>query len=404
MERRHHRERVIGIRYPAWSSYGPGMMKGAVDYMDHAKNWRLVTENNSAGELEAIKIDENWEGDGLILFRATEAELRSFKKRGIAVVLTSSEGPDGGYPRVLPDNEAAGRAAALHLIELKLSRFAFIGRSETIYQEEQFASGSRTYSKQRLAGYRSQLEDYSFTPHFHFLKGQPLWEPDSWRKIQAETMAFLKTLPEPCGLFVADDSLGAVVIRAAQALQIKVPQKLAVIGYGDDPVFCYAARPSMSSIAHPAKNIGFHAAELLDRQLAGENLDNLIQALPIKGVVPRASSDILAIQDPLIRDLVMWIRRRAPFDSIRVTELVERCPFSLTTLKERFAKELGCSPKQEIKRIRLAHLKHVIETTQLEFPKIAANMKFSSTRELIRFFTSETGTHPTQHRLDAKEK
>ncbi|HCL97049.1 MAG TPA: hypothetical protein DHW77_04730 [Verrucomicrobiales bacterium] len=59
--------------------------------------------------MEKVEITTGWQGDGLILYRATEQELADFKKRGIAVVLLSTEGSDAGYPRVLPDNATERR-------------------------------------------------------------------------------------------------------------------------------------------------------------------------------------------------------------------------------------------------------------------------------------------------------
>src|SRR5688572_6492295 len=100
--------KIVGVRFPQWSAVGPGTVGGVVDFMRGHEAWRLITENDSFGEMEAVKIDEHWRGDGLVLFRATERELASFRERGTAVVLTSTEGPDLGYPRVVPDNAEIG--------------------------------------------------------------------------------------------------------------------------------------------------------------------------------------------------------------------------------------------------------------------------------------------------------
>lgn len=106
----------VGSRYPQWSSFGPEVLGGIADFMRKHETYRLSTENNSYGEMESVKIDADWQGQGVILFRATEEELVSFRQRGIAVVLTSTEGPELGYPPVVPDNAAIGRSAARHLL------------------------------------------------------------------------------------------------------------------------------------------------------------------------------------------------------------------------------------------------------------------------------------------------
>ncbi|MCW1924812.1 HAD-IA family hydrolase [Luteolibacter arcticus] len=389
---------LVGVRFPQWSAVGPGTIGGVVDFMRGHESWRLITENDSFGEMEAVKIDKDWRGDGLILFRATERELASYRERGMAVVLTSTEGPDLGYPRVVPDNPEIGRLAARHLIECQLAHFAFLARGETFYREEQFAPGLRVYARQRLKGFRAGLLEYQHEPVVHYLRGRPLWESHGWREVQTEVMAFLESLPQPSGLFVADDSLAAVVLRAADMLGRQVPEQLAVIGYGDDPNYCFATFPALSSIEHPAREIGRQAAELLRRQMVGETVEPGARIVPVGRVVPRESSDMLAITDPEIRELVRHIRLRAPHEAVRVAELADLTSLSMTTIKERFAAALGHGPKEEIQRVRVRHLKHLLGDPSLTLAEIARRMQFGSAHELSRFFLAETGQRPSDFR------
>lgn len=390
--------RSVAIRHPVWSSYGPQIMAGIVDFMREREPWRLATENDSYGEMEAVKIDREWRGDGLVLFRATEDELAEFRRRGQAVVLTSTEGPDLGFPRVVPDNQQTGRLAAEHLIECAVPHFAFLARGETFYREEQFAPGLRRYARERLGGFRAKLAEYAIEPTVHYLKGRPLWKEQTWREVETEVMAFLDLLPRPCGLFVVDDSLGAVVLRAADRLGIRVPGELAVIGFGDDPGYCFATFPALSSIAYPGREIGRQAAAMLWEQMNGGAPAPARTEVPVQTVAARESSDTLAIEDAEIRDLVRFIRRRAPHEALRVAELADRTPLSMTTIKARFAAVLGHGPKQEIQRVRIRHLKHLLLDHRLSLAEIARLMQFGTAHELSRFFLSETGQRPSDFR------
>lgn len=373
-------------------------MAGVVDFMREHEPWRLATENDSYGEMEAVKIDSNWRGDGLILFRATEEELEEFRRRGQAVVLTSTEGPDLGFPRVVPDNPMIGRMAAEHLIECSMPRFAFLARGETFYREAQFAPGLRRYARERLGGFRSKLAEYVMEPTVHYLKGRPLWKAQTWREVETEVMAFLDLLPKPCGVFVADDSLGAVALRAADRLGLRVPGDLAVIGFGDDPSYCFSTFPSLSSIAYPGRAIGKTAAELLWRQMNGEVISSSRTEIAVETLLTRESSDTLAIADPEIRELVRYIRRSAPHEALRVSELADRSELSMTTIKARFAALLGHGPKQEIQRVRLGHLYHLLNDPKLSLAEISRRMQFGSGHELSRFFLTETGLRPSDYR------
>ncbi len=371
------------------------MLAGIADFIRGHEPWKLVTENDSFGEMEAVEIGADWHGDGLILFRATEKELRNFRDRGTAVVLTSTEGPDLGFPRLVPDNARIGELAAEHLVECAVPHFAYLARGETLYREPLHASGVRLYARERLAGFRRRLGDFSREPRVHYLKGRPLWKPQAWRLVETEVAAFLDTLPQGCGLFVVDDALGAVVLRAADRIGRRVPEDLAVIAFGDDPAYCFANFPALSTIAYPAREFGRVAAELLWRQMEGGSAAAAARTeLPPGPVVARESSDTLAIPDPEIRDLVRHIRLAAPHDPLRVAELAERSRLSLTTIKARFTTFLGHGPKQEIQRVRLAHLKNLLADPELSLATIAARMGFGSPHELSRFFLAGTGQRP----------
>ncbi|WP_367872316.1 HAD-IA family hydrolase [Luteolibacter sp. Populi] len=390
--------RSVAIRHPVWSSSGPQVTAGVVDFMRGDESWRLVTENRSYGEMEAVQIDQDWHGDGLILFRASEEELAAYRRRGQAVVLLSTEGPDAGYPRVVPDNARIGALAAEHLIECAVPHFAFLARGETFYREAQFASGLRRYARERLAGFRAKLGEYALEPAVHYLKGRPLWKAQTWREVETEVMAFLDQLPKPCGLFVVDDSLGAVALRAADRLGIRVPGELAVIGFGDDSAYCFATFPALSSIAYPGREVGREAAALLWRQMNGETLPAGRTEIPVQTVVSRESSDTLAIADPGIRELVRHIRLRAPHEALLVAELEDLTPLSMTTIKTRFAALLGHGPKQEIQRVRVRHLQHLLGDPALGLTEISRRMQFGSAHELSRFFLAETGERPSEFR------
>lgn len=390
--------RNVAFRQPPWTSFGAAILSGVVDFMRAHEYWRIATENSSHGEMEAVKVDADWRGDGLILFRATENELEKWKARGQAVVLTSTEGPNGGFPRVVPDNAQVGRLAADHLLERSVPHFAFLGRGEALYAEEEHAPGHRRYPRERLQGYRARLADYELEPVVHYLSGHRIWLPGVWKEVQAEVMEFLLSLPVPCGLFVADDSLGAVVLRSADALGLRVPEDLAVIGFGDDPAYCFATLPALSTIVYPAREAGRQAAELLWRQMNGEPFPPGRTVLPVTDYAIRESTDTLAIPDPEIRALVRHIRLRAPGEALLVSELAERSGLSLTTIKARFGKFLGRGPKQEIQRVRLSHLSHLLRNTALPLTEIAKRMKFGSAHELSRFFLAATGCRPGEYR------
>lgn len=389
---------LIAVRYPVWSRYWQTVLPGLLDFIGTERSWRLRTEDNSHGEMESVRIDESWRGDGAVLFRASECELAAFRRRGMAVVLTSTEGPDCGYPRVVPDNEQVGRLAAEHLLETGVQEFAFLARGETLYAEAHFAPGKRVYAEERWRGFTGRLAAEGIRPRPHLLNGYPLWEPDAWRLVLEETAGFLQTLPAPCGLFVVDDALAAAAVRAAGRIGRAIPGDLLMVSHGDDPLFCYAQAPALSSIPHPGRRVGYEAALLLDRQMRGEDCSGLVRRVPVEGVVQRKSTDALAVGDAEVAAALAWIRKHSPGDPMHVGELAERFGISVSALNSRFRQALGRSPKQEIQRVRLERLKHLLRTTSHSLAELSGIMGFTSAHELSRFFLKETGARPNMWR------
>jgi len=360
--------------------------------------WRIETPFDSFGEMEKVELTTGWRGDGIILFRATEEELADFKKRNIAVVLLSSEGPDHGFPRITPNNQLIGQVAAEHLLELGLQSFAYLARGETLYQNPQFSPGPRRYSRERLSGFRKTLAKAEHEPLVYLLPGLPLWKKNTWRKIEQIVLQFLLDLPPATGLFAVDDALAALTLRIAEREGLPVPLQLAVIGFGDDLNYCHSSFPALSSIVYPAREIGRLAAAEIAHQLSGappEATRTLISPGPIH---QRESSDFVAISDPETATLVHWIRKVAPLRPIHVSDVTAQSPYSPSSIKAKFREHLGHGPKREIIKTRLAHLHFLLRDPDLSLTKISELMQFNSTHELSRFLVRETGERPTAYR------
>ena len=60
---------VVGIRVPSWASFTRPIFHGIVEFIRNREQWRIQTLVDSTNEMAPMVIDENWNGDGLILFR-----------------------------------------------------------------------------------------------------------------------------------------------------------------------------------------------------------------------------------------------------------------------------------------------------------------------------------------------
>jgi LacI family transcriptional regulator len=395
---------VVGVRLPPWATFAGSIYVGLLEYMRRHGFWELVTGNDAFGELEPIRLDRRWTGDGIIAFRMTQKEATAWKRAGMAVVNISSEGGAYGFPRVIPDNHQVGRVAADHLISLGLSNFAYVGRAASLYNVESWLSGPRRYARERWKGFSSALEARDLTAHSFFLPAHPLWKKNTWRVIRRQLAAFVSSLPIPCGIFAADDPLALVVRHACTAAGRSVPDDISLLGFGNDHVYCHGTTPALTSVEYPGREIGLRAAELLAAQLRDVAPREAEELVHVGVVVPRESTNFLAFNDLEVARLIRWIRLQAITDPIQVTDVVAQSSLSLTALKERFQSALGHGPKREIMLTRQRHLEFLLQTTDLPLEKIAASMRFPSVESMSRFLVRLNNRRPEDFRAPSPEQ
>ncbi len=378
---------VVGIRVPSWASFTRPIFHGIVEFIRNREQWRIQTLVDSTNEMAPMLIDEKWRGDGLILFRHSAQEAEAFKRRGIPVVNLSTECREKGFPTVIPDNAEIGRMAAQHLLTLGLRQFSYWG------------DPSRAYSHERGQAFEQQIAKAGFgCINTQFKPDNLPWE-GRWVNVRQHIIRELQRLPKPIGIFAKDDMLGSNIIRICNELEILVPDEVAVIGTNADEVFCQICTPPLSSVAYPGERVGYQAASLLSSMMRGACVDDdYVMPIPIHEIVARESTNTLAVNDPVVADAVHHIRSQAAVYPIRVSEIVARSHLSHSGFNKNFVKEMGHTPKEEIKRFRLLHLQAMLKNTSTKISQIAKKMRFESPEELTRFFKRETGFAPKDYR------
>lgn len=349
--------------------------------------WQIQTMLDSTNEMKPVLIDEEWSGNGLILFRPGPREADAFKHRHIPVVNVSSECFIPDIPTVIPDNVEVGRIAAQHLLSMGLKRFAFWG------------DPTRVYSRDREKGFRDTLKENGFECRVVYLEPDRFPWDQRWQHIHNFLISELPKLKTPTGLFAKDDILAANIINACSELGLDVPDAISVVGMNSDDLFCQTTAPPLTSVRYPGEAIGYRAAEVLESMMKSRGFDrNQKIVVPIEGITIRESTNRLAFKDQIIVGAVEHIRKEAIEYPLRVEELLTKIPVSRAAFNKRFARAMGCSPKAEITRVRLEHLKSLLVTTDWTISRIASKMNFESSEELGRFFRRETGHRPTEYR------
>jgi LacI family transcriptional regulator len=182
----------------------------------------------------------------------------------------------GRHPLAVPsvriDNVAGAAAAAEHLLALGRRRIAFVG-----------GPADHTTVADRREGYRQALRRAGLGPNQALELEAGFTAPDGERAAEQ----LLAQSCRPDAVFCFNDHLAAGLVHALLANGCQVPDDIAVIGFDDVPLAPYL-RPSLSSVAVPAYELGAAATTRLLQHLAGRVMEETVWLST--RVVPRESS------------------------------------------------------------------------------------------------------------------
>lgn len=270
-------------------------------------------------------------------------------------------------PQVGNDDHAIGTAAARHFLDRGFSRFAYATLADT------------PSSTLREAGFSAVIVAAG-----HACLRRT--EPDA---------GWLRSLPRRTAIFAFNDHAAARISDLCRVVGLRLPEDLALVGADNTESLCLLAYPPLSSVAVAAQRIGHEAGCLLADLLAGRRVTS--RFLPPLGVVTRRSSDLIATEDPHVGAALRFIADHAQ-DAIRVPDVVRAVPVARRTLESRFRALLGRSLLDELQRARLERARHLLLTTDLPMPQIAAACGFSDAKRFATVFGQREGTTPLKFR------
>lgn len=382
----------VGIRLPDWiSGYVSRLFEGFLDFQRTGTSIELHLDQPSGGDIASFPITADWEGDGLLVYRYTKEEAEAWHKSGIFVVNLSAIVPEAPFhfARVTVDNQMIGALAYEHLSNLGVRDFAYMHES------------TRNYSEIRKESFQREISQRG--GRFHCIEVPVSSYPIETRPQQIEECLReqLRSLPKPCGLLLKDDIAGVWTSQILRKLNIKCPDEIALLGVSDDIIFCHTTQPPLSSIPYPGRRIGFAAAKLLDSMIRNKEhrLGDWL-TLPPEPVVARESTHNVILPDEIVSRALSFLKQECPKRPVAMNELYKVAGISRESLRQRFIKALGHSPKKESERLRcLAVTKCLIQTNNT-LETIADELGFNGADTLCRFIKRYTGKTPAKIRKE----
>jgi LacI family transcriptional regulator len=120
----------------------------------------------------------------------------------------------------------------------------------------------------------------------------------------------------------------------------------------------------------------------------GKNSGPARIAAPATHVVPRLSTDILAVEDTPLLKALRFIRDHAR-ENVRVAAVARAAGLSRRALENRFRRELGRSILNEIRRLRVELIAQMLIETDLPVSDIAAALGYENVQHIARYFRKE---------------
>lgn len=362
---------------------GRDILRGISRYVRENASWSLYYEPRGLEE-SPPKWLRKWKGDGIIARIQNQSIAQEVLASGIPTVDVLGVVPDTAFPLVHVNDAHIARTAAEHLIERGFKNFGYFG------------IGGENWSERRRDAFEQTIHSSGGVLRVY----EPPRSGDnahSWEQTQDALAAWVAQLPKPVGVMVCSDQRGPQFLEACRRAGVAVPDEVAVIGVDDDQPLCEVCNPPLSSVQPGHDRVGYAAAELLARIMAGQVSPTEPQLVDSKGVSVRLSTDVYAIEDRALSTALRWIRENA-CAPISVDAIARHAGLSRSVLQRRFRVLLQRSVHQEILNTRIKRARELLAETNLPLGDIAEKTGFKHQEYMGAVFKTHLKKTPAQYR------
>ncbi|MEX2511593.1 MAG: LacI family DNA-binding transcriptional regulator [Cyclobacteriaceae bacterium] len=247
--------KILGVVVPTinrffWSNSISGIE--SIAYKQGYKVMIFQSGESYKKEVEIVETLANSRVDGIIIAFSKETSnydhIQHIIDRGIPVLLFERVCKELNTCKIMTDDLAGSFEIVTHLIQSGRKKIAYLGGPLSLgvcqerlkgYQEAMGRHGLEIYPQLQI-----ELEDFSYE-----------LAEESIQKIWNQPI-------RPDAIFCFADILAIGVLHAAQKMKIKVPEELAIAGFGNDITGRFIS-PSITTMGQPSFEMGEMAAEML---------------------------------------------------------------------------------------------------------------------------------------------
>jgi len=288
-----------------------------------------------------------------------------------------------GKANVVTDSSAIAGMAAAHLMGCGFRHFGFCGYLNT------------PWSAARREVFALKIRKAGFEVRTHEVRPDKIAQQEG--KVRESIVRWLRSVPRPIGLMACNDDLGKEVVEACRQAGLRVPDDVAIIGADNDEVVCGLSNPPLSSVAINFERAGYEAAGVLDRLMRGAMRVPPRIVVHASHVLPRQSTDIVAVENDSLAKALRFIRDHAR-SGVTVEAVAHAAGLSRRVLEKRFRKYLKHSALEEIRRVRTDQIARMLVETELPVSQIAETLGFEDVQHVARYFRAGKGLSPLAYR------
>ena len=381
------KKRIALIGLPVLQSVNNLCNAAIAKRAEEGGDWRFVL--SAEASVDAFKFLRTLDCDGAIVRIMNTAMLREAKKFDFPIVNVSSWLEKPGVPTVRHDYEAVGRMAVEHLLEKGFRRFGCVVVSGGWFIEQRYKA-----LVQAIADHGGALQTFHLDTTMPDIV-QPLAQAEKRRFVE-----WVRTLQRPAALVLLDDWDAPALMELCREAGYEVPRDLVMITTGCHSEVLPLCRVPLSAVQEDQELQAKLAVSCLDVLMAdGQPRDTMINVPPL-GVVERASTATMAIEDREVAHAVEFIRAHG-FEPINVADVSGRVQVSRVTLERRFRHVMGVTMHEYLSERRVRRAKELLLSDQaLSLQTIAQQCGLADRRRLNQVFISAVGITPAAWQAD----
>jgi len=362
---------------------GRDKLQGIFNYAHLYGPWNIHLIHGRSGEQRPKGLDVLRGYDGIIIgqmmLELEEALGRVSRPTVLIDPLDEALRPGSRFARLSytrDDSAQVGKAGAEYFLERGHTRFAYVGDAL-----------NRNWSIRRGESFSNRLAEAGYACDIYPARRKSAAGADD-SHVLAE---WLLGLPKPIALLAAMDTRACQVLELCEAIGVRVPQDLSVLGIDNDELICNGSVPTLSSIRRETEHCGFMAAGMLDRLMRRETRKREVFLYGVKEIVTRDSTRTCPLSDdPVAKKAREFIRVNACV-GIGVPDIVKHLNVSRRLAEIRFQTAYGHSLLDEIQNVRLERAERLLKETDLPLTEICTRCGYSTDVHLRRIFKARFG-------------